>query len=125
MAGLNRQMVIGNLAADAEMNMVGEKGTPKAVFRVISNTGYGDYEHTEGFNVALWGRRAESLLPYLKKGRRVYVDGETQTQSWEGGDGKKRYRTEIVLGGRGGEIVLLGGNGSKADVQQAEDIPFD
>ncbi len=106
--GLNKQMVIGYLAADAELVHVGDKNTAKCSFRVIANTGYGDYEHTEGFNVVLWAKRAEGIAPYLAKGTRVYVEGETRTRSWEDKDGQKRYRTEVVAG----EIVLLGkGNG--------------
>ena len=103
--GLNKQMVIGYLAADAELVHVGQKHTAKCGFRVVTNTGFGDYEHTEGFNVVIWAKRAEALAPYLAKGTRVYVEGETRTRSWEGDDGQKRYRTEVVAS----EIVLLGG----------------
>ena len=109
--GFNRQEIIGNLAADAELRYVGENGTPKLTFRVIANTGYGEYEHAEGFNVTVWGKRAEGLAPYLVKGKRVFVAGETRTSSWEDENGRRRYRTEVVVS-RNGEIVLLGGNGN-------------
>lgn len=106
--GLNKQQVIGRLADDAELVYVGAKNTPKASFRVVVNTGWGEYEHTEGFNVIVWGKRAESLHPYLTKGLRLYAEGETRTRSWEGNDGQRRYRTEVIAS----EIVLLGnGNG--------------
>jgi single-strand DNA-binding protein len=136
--GLNKQMVIGYLAGDAELVHVGDKNTAKCSFRVIANTGYGDYEHTEGFNVVLWAKRAEGIAPYLAKGTRVYVEGETRTRSWEDKEGQKRYRTEVVAG----EIVLLGsknGNGKRNgdghpdpadeplpwdDQAPEEDIPF-
>ena len=63
MNGVNKQVVIGNLAAGTELSHVGEKETPKLVFRTIANTGFGDYAHTEGFNVGLGqtGRTAGTL----------------------------------------------------------------
>ena len=125
--GFNRQDVIGNLAGDAELRTVGEKGTPKLSFRVIANTGYGDYEHTEGFNVILWGKRAEGLAPHLTKGKKVFVTGETRTHSWDGEDGQKKYRTELVAS----DIVLLGGGAGAGDDAdrgggelEGEEIPF-
>lgn len=127
MNGVNRQVLIGNLAADAELARVGDKETPKLTFRAIVNTGFGDHEHTEGFNVVVWGKRAESLAPYLKKGQRVYAEGETRTHSWEGSDGQKRMRTEVVISPFRGDIVLLG-NGARqpapediADEEEAEE----
>jgi len=128
--GFNRQEIIGNLADDSELRYVGEKGTAKLTFRVIANTGYGDYEHTEGFNVVVWGKRAEGLAPYLVKGKRVFAAGETRTHSWEDEDGKRRYRTEVVVSPGGGEIVLLwGGNGNgkphvEPEEPEEEPIPF-
>jgi single-strand DNA-binding protein len=130
--GLNRQEIIGNLAADAELSRVGEKETPKLSFRVIANTGFGEYEHAEGFNVVIWGKRAEGLAAYMTKGQRVFVAGETRTHSWEGEDGQKHYRTEVMVA-TGGEIVLLGNGGSRGpagesapepEVETGEDIPF-
>lgn len=118
-SGLNRQEVVGNLADKAELRKVGEKETAKCSFRVIANTGYGDYEHTEGFNVVVWGKRAEGLAPYLTKGKRVYVAGETRTRSWEDDEGVKHYRTEIAVP-PGGDVILLGGG---ADVSPGNDAP--
>ena len=122
MAGYNRQEIIGNLVADAELTEVGEKNTPKLTFRVIANTGYGDHEHAEGFNVVVWGGRAKALAPYLTKGRQVFVAGETRTHSWEDEEGQKHYRTEVVVN-RGGEIVLLGGPRSDSQPKPSEPAP--
>jgi len=122
MAGLNKQLIIGRIAADAELVEVGEKNTPKASFRVIANTGYGEYEHTEGFNCVLWGKRAKSLAPHLTKGRLVYIEGETRTRSWEDGNGKRHYRTEVVVS----QITFLGGKGSNGQSEESaeEDDPY-
>lgn len=121
--GFNRQTIIGNLAADAELRYT-ESGKAVANFRVIANTGSGDYEHAEGFNVTLWGKLAESLTAYLTKGKQVLVEGETRTRSWNDKEtGQKRYRTEVVVTPFGGSIVLLGGgNGKRAPEAEAGDI---
>jgi single-strand DNA-binding protein len=110
--GLNKQQIIGRLVDDAQLAHVGQKRTPKCVFRLVANTGWGEYEHTEGFNVVLWSKRAESLSPYLTRGARLYVEGETRTRSWQGDDGQRHYRTEVVAG----EIMLLSsGNGGRGN----------
>ena len=108
--GFNKQTIIGNLAADAELRY-SEKGKPYANFRLITNTGAGEYSHTEGFNVVMWGKRAESVAEYLTKGVRVFVEGETRTRSWEDKEsGQKRYRTEVAITPFAGSLVLLGGS---------------
>jgi single-strand DNA-binding protein len=131
--GLNRQELIGNLAKDAELNYVGEKGTPKLTFRVVVNTGFGDFAHTEGFDVVLWGKRADGLAPHLVKGKRVFVAGETRTHSWEDKDtGQKKYRTEVVVPPHGDILLLSNGDGGGRPAPEAEtggdgseeEIPF-
>jgi single-strand DNA-binding protein len=92
--GLNRVLVIGNLAKDAEVATLGEKQTPKATFRVVTTTGFGENEHVEGFNCGLWGKQAESLSPYLTKGTRVFVEGEMRTRSYEQ-NGETKYFSEV------------------------------
>ena len=53
-------------------------------------------ESSEFHNIVTFGRQAELVAQYLKKGSSVLIEGRLQTRSWDGGDGKKRYRTEIV-----------------------------
>jgi single-strand DNA-binding protein len=128
--GVNKQTIVGNLAADNELVYVGEKETPKLTCRVIANTGFGEYEHAQGFDVVLWGKRAEGLHPYLTKGTRVYLEGETRTRNWDDDDGQTHYRTEVVISPYGGDIVLLGGNGRQvaegesAGEEPTGEIPF-
>jgi single-strand DNA-binding protein len=64
-------------------------------------------EQVEFHDVVVWGKMAESLSQYIKKGIPVYVEGRIQTRNWEGQDGVKRYKTEIVAE----NIILLGGRG--------------
>ena len=106
---LNVVLAAGNLGQDPRLDYLGEKGTPKLSFSVAANTGYGDYEHTEWYNVVIFGKRAESLSTILSKGDPVFVTGELRTHSWEGDeDGQTHYRSEIVIAPYQGDIVLLG-----------------
>jgi single-strand DNA-binding protein len=68
-------------------------------------------EKTEWHRVVLWGKTAESLAEYLKKGKQLYVEGRLQTRQWDDKDGNKRYTTEI----RADRVVLLGGGGDRGD----------
>jgi single-strand DNA-binding protein len=130
--GYNQQTVAGNLGKDAELVHVGSKETPKASFSVAASTGFGEHEHTEWFNVVVWGKRAEGLAAHLTRGTRVLASGETRTRSWQDDEGKKHYRTEVVITPYNGEIVLLGGGTrSESDsgyeqppVVEDDEIPF-
>ncbi|MGB2695136.1 MAG: single-stranded DNA-binding protein [Dehalococcoidia bacterium] len=100
MAGLNKVMIIGNLGADPEMRYTAN-GNAVATFSMAVNRSYSGpdgerKEETEWFNVVTWNKLAETCSQYLQKGRRAYVEGRLQTRSWEGQDGQKRYRTEII-----------------------------
>ena len=110
MASLNKVMLIGNLGADPEMRYTAN-GAAVTTFNVAANESWNDQngerkERTEWFSVVTWNKLAETCAAHLAKGRQVYVEGRLQTRSWEGQDGQKRYRTEVVaetvrfLGGR-------------------------
>jgi single-strand DNA-binding protein len=80
---------------------------------------------TEWFNVVSWGSLAEICNQYLTKGRRVYVEGELRTRGWEQPDGKKHFRTELVVN----EMIMLGPRPASSGAQHAptvkkEDLPF-
>jgi single-strand DNA-binding protein len=62
------------------------------------------HEQTEWHRIVLWGKQAETLQPYLTKGKQIFVEGRLQTRQWEK-DGQKHYTTEI----KADRIVLLGG----------------
>ena len=63
-------------------------------------------EQTEWHRIVLWGKTAETLQPYLTKGKQIYVEGRLQTRQWEK-DGQKHYTTEV----KADKVVLLGGGG--------------
>ncbi len=97
---LNKAMIIGNLGRDPEMRYT-PSGQAVTQFTVAVNRNYKDHdgawqEETEWFRVVAWGPLAERTAEYLRKGRKVFVEGRLQTRQWEGQDGQKRYTTELV-----------------------------
>jgi len=107
---VNKVILIGHLGKDAET-----KFTPGGVavtrFSIATSRRWKDQqsgewkEETDWSDVTLW--RAENLAQYLTKGKQVYVEGRLQTRSYEDKDGKKVYRTEIMVN----DLVLLSGRG--------------
>jgi single-strand DNA-binding protein len=97
---LNKVMIIGNLGRDPEMRYT-PSGQAVTQFTVAVNRNYkgqdGNWqEETEWFRVVTWGPLAERTAEYLRKGRKVYVEGRLQTRQWEDQQGQKRYTTELV-----------------------------
>ena len=100
MAYLNRVLIIGNVGTDPEMRFT-PNGNPVTSFSVATNRTYttadgGKKEETEWFSVVTWNKLAENCNQFLGKGRRVYVEGRLRTRSWEGQDGQKHYKTEVI-----------------------------
>ncbi len=97
---LNRAMIIGNLTRDPETRTT-PNGQTVANFSVATTYVWKDasgqrQEKPEYHNIVAWGKLAEICQQYLGKGRKVFVEGRLQTRDWEGQDGVKRYRTEII-----------------------------
>jgi single-strand DNA-binding protein len=129
-ASLNRAEIIGNLTRDPELRKT-TSGQSVASFSVATNRAYTDStgvkkEQADYHNVVAWGRLAEICSQYLTKGKKVYIDGRMQTRDWEGQDGQKKYRTEIVAENmimldRGGSP--MGGGSSRPDASSADGAP--
>lgn len=97
---LNKAFIIGNLTRDPELKAL-PSGTKVCSFSLATNRSYKDkdgnrQESVEYHNIAAFGRTGELVAQYLKKGSQAYVEGRLQTRSWEGKDGEKKYRTEII-----------------------------
>ena len=97
---LNKALVIGNLTRDPEIRAL-PSGIKVCSFSVATNRVWKDkngvrQESADYHNVVVFGRQAETAGQYLKKGSSVLVEGRMQTRSWDGQDGQKKYRTEIV-----------------------------
>jgi single-strand DNA-binding protein len=100
MAGLNKVMLIGNVGTDPEMRYTAN-GNAVTTFRIACNRNFSGQdgerrEETEWFSIVTWNKLAETCSQFLQKGRRAYVEGRLQTRSWDGPDGNKRYRTEVI-----------------------------
>ena len=96
---LNKAMIYGNLTRDPEMKAL-PSGINVTSFSLATNRVYNDrdgkrQENTDYHNIVVFGRQAETVNQYLKKGSGAFVEGRIQTRSWEK-DGVKQYRTEIV-----------------------------
>lgn len=98
---LNKVFLYGNLTRDPELKAL-PSGTQVASFSIATNRTYKDkdgkkVEQADFHNVVAFGRTAEVIAQYLSKGRPIFVEGRIQTRSWEGKDGSKQYRTEIIV----------------------------
>ena len=133
---LNKVLIIGRLTADPELRTT-PSGDHVASFSIATNrywrTKEGERkESTEFHNVVVWGRQAEVVNQFSKKGSVIMIEGRLQTRSWEGKDGQTRRTTEIVaeniqLGPRGGEMgggfVKNAGSTDGDEQKHTEDIP--
>lgn len=114
MAGsVNKVILIGNLGADPEMRRL-NSGDPVVNLRIATSETWRDRqsgerrERTEWHNVVIFNENlAKVAEQYLKKGSKVYIEGQLQTRSWEDQSGQKRYTTEIVLQKFRGELQML------------------
>jgi single-strand DNA-binding protein len=111
MGSVNKVLLVGNLGRDAEVRYT-PGGAPVASFSIATTENWTSkdgekHEQTEWHRIVLWGKSAESLQPYLTKGKQIYVEGRLQTRQWDDKDGNKRYTTEI----KADRVTLLGGGG--------------
>ena len=105
---VNKVIIIGNLTRDPELRYT-PKSTPVCSFGVATSRNWTSpdgesRENTEFHNIVAWAKLAEICANLLHKGRKVYLSGRLQTRDWQGEDGVKRYRTEIVID----EMIALG-----------------
>jgi len=144
---LNKVFLYGNLTRDPELKAL-PSGGQVANFGIATNRTYKDksgakQEATEFHNIVAFGRTAEVIAQYMKKGRPIFLEGRIQTRSWEGKeDGKKQYRTEIIVDtfqfgadGKAGSTARTGGDEQSSPKDDEaikypdeeinpEDIPF-
>lgn len=98
---LNKVYLIGNLTQDPEFKAL-PSGSSVASFSLATNRTWTDkqgqrQETAEYHNIVAYGKQAETISQYLKKGSLLFVEGRLQTRSWEAQDGQKKYRTEIIV----------------------------
>jgi single-strand DNA-binding protein len=125
MAGsVNKVILIGNLGADPEIRRT-QDGRPIANLRVATSESWRDKatgerkERTEWHRVVIFNEGLCRVVEqYLKKGSKVYLEGQLQTRKWQDKDGQDRYSTEVVLQGFNSQLTMLdtrgGGGGASA-----------
>ncbi len=100
--GINKVILIGNLGADPEIRRM-PSGDAVANVRIATSESWKDKEtgeareRTEWHNVVLFGRIADVVHQYLRKGSKIYVEGKLRTRKWQTRDGQDRYSTEVVV----------------------------
>ena len=117
MAGsVNKVTLVGNLGKDPEVRTT-QDGTKIVSFSLATSETWNDRasgerkERTEWHRVVVFNDRiAEVAEKYLRKGRKVYVEGSLQTRKWTDQSGQERYTTEVVIGRFRGELVLIDSN---------------
>ncbi|MDL1894446.1 single-stranded DNA-binding protein [Sphingobacteriales bacterium CHB3] len=115
---LNKAMLIGNLGKDPELRYT-TSGIAVATFSLATSDSWKDQEgnmqeRTEWHNIVAWRKLAEICGEWLKKGKRVYIEGRIQNRSYDDKNtGQKRYITEIVAD----NMIMLDGGGGRAATQ--------
>lgn len=100
MRDLNKVMLIGNLTRDPEIRST-STGQSVASFSIALNRSWNDQQGVrqdavEYIDIVAWGKLAEVVGQIYRKGRKTFVEGRLQTRSWEGQDGIKRQKTEVI-----------------------------
>lgn len=131
MAGLNKVILIGNLGDDPEVRSL-NNGGEVVNFRLATSETWKDkdgakQERTEWHRVVIFNDNlAKVAKSYLRKGSKVYLEGQLQTRKWADQSGADRYSTEVVLQRFRGELVLLDAKaGSQSQGGPAEDFGED
>ena len=110
----NKAIIVGNVTRDPELRQTAS-GQSVASFSVATNSFFSDksgerQQRTEFHNVVAWGRQAEVVSQFSKKGSLILVEGRLQTRTWQDNQGQNRRTTEIVC-----ERVQLGPRGAGSD----------
>ena len=134
MPNINRVTVAGHLGKDPESRYTGS-GTAVATLSLATSEKWKDRdsgeqrEKTEWHRVTVWGKSAEYVTKYARKGHAVFVEGKLQTRKWQDREGNDRWTTEIVASDV--QILTPKGSGDRQAEQPsapaedfADDIPF-
>ncbi len=111
---VNKVILVGNLGADPESRTT-QSGSTVANLRIATSERAKDRDgnwadHTEWHKVACFGRTAENVARFCRKGKQVYIEGKIRTRKWQDRDGNDRWSTEVIAD----QIRFLGGRGDGA-----------
>ena len=139
---VNKVILVGRLGADPQLKYT-PSGRANVTFNIATNAVWKDQdgkqqERTDWHRIVAWGKLAEIMGEYLKKGHRVYLEGRLQTRSWEDNNGVKKWTTEVtatdmeMLEAKPAGAGAAPGAGPEEappavdipDAEPAEDLPF-
>src|SRR5208283_1380072 len=132
---VNKAILVGRLGKDPETRFT-SGGQAVATFNMATDSSYKDrngerQKRTEWHRIKAWGKLAEIVQQYLKKGSLIFIEGRIETREWQDKEGVKRYTTEIVanemrmLGGRGDGMAAGAGAGASAAGATSRTEDFD
>lgn len=121
MAGsVNKVILIGNLGADPEIRHT-QDGRPIANLSIATSDSWRDKstgerkEKTEWHRVVIFSEGLAKIVEqYLKKGSKVYIEGQLQTRKWQDQSGNDKYTTEVVISGFNGTLTMLDGRNTES-----------
>jgi single-strand DNA-binding protein len=128
---LNKVLLIGNLGNDPEVRNT-QDGRSLCTFSIATSESWKDKNSGEKRDKTEWHRVVifnEGLVriaeQYLKKGSKVYLEGQLQTRKWQDKDGVEKYTTEVVLQNYNGNLTMLGGRSDNAGSDFSSNDPQD
>lgn len=126
--GINKVILIGNVGNDPEIRN-NQQGDPIANLSIATSETWKDKntgqqkEKTEWHKVVIFGKLAEIVQSYVKKGSKIYIEGKLKTRKWQDKEGNDRYSTEIVLEGYDGVLQMLDGKPDSAPAPTQQVAP--
>jgi len=123
MGSVNKAIIIGNAGKDPETKYT-DAGVAVCTLTLATKHSWKEkegqrQEKTEWHRVVFWGKLAEIVDKYVKKGSQVYVEGRIETRKWTDKNGHDKYTTEIVAD----QMQMLSGR-PKAEVDNDDEVPF-
>ena len=124
MAGsVNKVILLGNLGRDPEIRSM-QSGSKMATFSIATSKRWRDKntqeqrDKTSWHNIVVFGDGLVDIVEkYVKKGSKIYVEGELQTRKWQDQDGNDRYTTEVVLQGYNSNLTLLDSRNANNNIE--------
>ena len=118
---VNKVILLGNLGRDPEIRSM-QSGSKMANFSIATSKRWKDRstqeqkEKTSWHNIVIFGDGLVDIVEkYVKKGAKIYIEGELQTRKWQDQDGNDRYSTEVILQGYNSNLTLLGSRNNNSD----------
>ena len=118
--GINKVILVGNLGQDPEVRYM-PNGNAVANFSIATSESWKDKQtgenrdKTEWHRIVVFGKLAEIVGEYVKKGTQLYLEGQLQTRKWQDQSGQDHYTTEVVINPLGGTLQMLGSRENTTD----------